>query len=133
MQGFERSMISSVFHNRLKRAMKIQSDPTTLYGILVKTGKMKKNITRKDLRTPTPYNTYTVHGLPLGPIANPGKEALIAAIRPKVSKNLFFVSKNNGTHKFSETYKQHQAAVKKYQLNPKAREGKSWRDLHKKK
>ena len=130
--GFERPMISSVFHNRLRRSMKIQSDPTTLYGILVKTGQMKKNITRKDLRTPTPYNTYTIHGLPLGPIANPGKQALIAAIRPKVSEKLYFVSKNDGTHKFSKTYKEHQEAIKKYQLDPKARQGKSWRDLHKK-
>lgn len=127
--GFERPMISSVFHNRLKKAMRLQSDPTTIYGVWVQTGKMKKNITRKDLTTSTPYNTYTVRGLPFGPIANPGREALKASIQPAVSNNYYFVSKNDGTHQFSRTYDQHLAAVRKYQLDAKAREGKSWRDL----
>lgn len=129
--GFERPMISSVFQNRLKKSMRLQSDPTTIYGVWVKTGKMLKNITRKDLQTSTPYNTYTVTGLPFGPIANPGKAALIAAIVPARSKNYYFVSKNDGTHKFSRTYHEHLAAVRKFQLDPKAREGKSWRDLKK--
>lgn len=129
--GFERPMISSVFHNRLKKSMRLQSDPTTIYGVWVKTGKMLKNITRKDLNTPTPYNTYTVSGLPFGPIANPGKAAIKAAIKPVESNNYYFVSKNDGTHVFSRTYDQHLAAVRKFQLDPKAREGKSWRDLKK--
>lgn len=129
---FERPMISSVFHNRLQRPMRLQSDPTTIYGVWVKTGEMLRNITKKDLQTPTPYNTYTVNGLPKGPIANPGKAALLAAMNPVESKNYFFVSRNDGTHVFTRTYKEHQQAVKDFQLNPKAREGKSWRDLNKK-
>lgn len=128
---FERPMISSVFHNRLKKSMRLQSDPTTIYGIWVNTGKMLKNITKNDLLRPTPYNTYTVPGLPFGPISNPGKEALVAAIKPAESNNFYFVSKNDGTHQFSRTYEQHVAAVRKFQLDPKAREGKSWRDLKK--
>jgi UPF0755 protein len=67
--------------------------------------------------------------LPPGPIANPGKEALAATVKPATSEYLYFVSYNNGTHKFSKDYKEHSAAVQKYQLDPKAREGKSWRDL----
>lgn len=129
--GFERPMISSVFHNRLKKSMRLQSDPTTIYGVWVQTEKMLRNITKKDLTTPTPYNTYTVSGLPFGPIANPGKEALIAAIKPTESNNYYFVSKNDGTHQFSRTYEQHNAAVRKFQMDPKARAGKSWRDLKK--
>ncbi len=127
--GFERPMISSVFHNRLKKSMRLQSDPTTIYGVWVKTEKMLRNITRKDLTTPTPYNTYTVSGLPFGPIANPGKAALIAALKPTESNNYYFVSKNDGTHQFSRTYEQHTAAVRKFQMDPKARAGKSWRNL----
>lgn len=127
--AFERPMISSVFHNRLKKGMRLQSDPTTIYGVWVQTGKMLKNITRKDLAALTPYNTYTITGLPFGPIANPGKAALVAAIRPEESHNYYFVSKNDGTHVFSRTYDEHLAAVRKYQLDPKAREGKSWRNL----
>lgn len=130
--GFERPMISSVFHNRLKKVMRLQSDPTTIYGVWVQTGKMLRNITRKDLQTPTPYNTYTVTGLPFGPIANPGRLALIAAINPEATNNYYFVSKNDGTHAFTRTYDEHLAAVRKFQLDPKAREGKSWRDLNKK-
>lgn len=129
----ERPMISSVFHNRLKKNMRLQSDPTTMYGVWVKTGSTLANITKKDLRTPTPYNTYTVNGLPVGPIANPGKAALIAAMNPLESRNLYFVSRNDGTHKFSRSYEEHLQAVRKFQLDPKAREGKSWRDLNKNK
>jgi len=127
--AFERPEISSVFHNRLRKRMRLETDPTVLYGILDMTGVMKKNITRKDLRTPNEFNTYTISGLPKGPIANPGKAALLAAMKPHQSENLFFVSKNNGTHIFSKNYKDHLKAVKEYQLNAKARKGKSWRDL----
>jgi UPF0755 protein len=119
----ERPLISSVFHNRLQFGMKLQSDPTVIYG---KKGD-KKNITHKDLVTPTPYNTYTIKGLPIGPICNPGKDALIAAIEPASTKYLYFVSRNDGTHVFTTSYDQHRAAVVKFQVDPKAREGKSWR------
>ncbi len=127
--AFERPEISSVFHNRLNKRMRLETDPTVLYGILDLTGTMKKNITRKDLRAPNEFNTYTIFGLPKGPIANPGKEALLAAMKPNSSKNLFFVSKNNGTHVFTTNYKDHLKAVQNYQINAKARKGKSWRDL----
>lgn len=125
----ERPLISSVFHNRLKKKMRIQSDPTIIYGILVNTGIVTKNIRKKDIRAHTKYNTYTVKALPHGPIANPGFESLKAAMAPKASSYLYFVSRNDGTHKFTKNYKDHLKAVRNYQLNEKAREGKSWRDL----
>jgi UPF0755 protein len=129
----ERPVIASVFYNRLAKNMKLQSDPTTMYGYLVATGKTLKNITRNDLLRPTPYNTYTVPSLPFGPIGNPGREALAAAIKPVDSGYFFFVSHNDGTHQFSGTLADHNNAVKKFQLDPLARAGKSWRDLGKKK
>jgi len=125
----ERPLISSVFHNRLKKGMRLQSDPTILYGSLVVTGVVKKNIVKKDLSIPTPYNTYTVKALPLGPIANPGRDALWAAVHPADSNYLYFVSRNDGTHVFTENYKDHERAVRDYQINRKAREGRSWREL----
>lgn len=125
----ERPLISSVFHNRLNRHIRLQSDPTIIYGIWIETGSYKQNITRDDITRPTLYNTYTVPALPLGPIANPGSEALMAAAQPATSPFLFFVSKNDGTHTFSENLGQHNAAVQKFQMDQKARTGKSWRDL----
>ena len=125
----ERPLIASVFHNRLKKKMRLQSDPTTIYGIWEH---YKGNITKNDLLTPTPYNTYTVAALPAGPISNPGKEAIQAALYPQESQYLFFVSHNDGTHEFTETYGDHTKAVKNFQLNKKNKEGKSWRDLSKK-
>jgi UPF0755 protein len=129
----ERGLIASVFHNRLKKRMRLQSDPTILYGILVETGVMKKNISKSDITRSTPYNTYTVAALPAGPIANPGKESLMAAMNPLHSDFLFFVSRNDGTHVFTKNYQDHQKAVRAYQLDSRAREGRSWRDLNKKK
>lgn len=129
----ERPLISSVFHNRMRKNMKLQTDPTVIYGIWVQSGTWNRNISRQDLVTPTPYNTYVIPGLPPSPIANPGLPALMAAVQPAKSEFLFFVSRNDGTHVFSRDYGQHRAAVGDYQLNRKAREGKSWRDLKKKK
>jgi len=108
----ERAIISSVFHNRLERNMRLESDPTVIYGIKNFDG----NIKRKHLRTVTPYNTYQIKGLPAGPIANPGALSLHAALYPEKTSYLFFVSKKDSTHKFSETIKEHNKAVKKYQL-----------------
>ena len=108
----ERPLISSVFHNRLKKGMRLETDPTVIYGIKEFNG----NLTRKDLTTPTPYNTYLIAGLPPGPIANPGKAALEAALYPVDSPYLFFVSKNDQTHQFSSNLADHNRAVKKYQL-----------------
>ncbi len=127
--GPERPIIASVFYNRLKKGMKLQSDPTTIYGIWVATGSYKQNITKDDLLSPTSYNTYTEARLPFGPIANPGLEALTAVFKPAKSEYLYFVSHNDGTHAFSRTYEEHLNAVKRFQLDPSAREGKSWRDL----
>jgi UPF0755 protein len=109
----ERPLISSVFHNRLNKKMRLQSDPTVIYGAKDYDG----NITRNHLITPTPYNTYTKSGLPQGPIANPGKASLEAALFPPKSSYLFFVSKNDNTHFFSTNYDDHREAVRKYQLN----------------
>lgn len=125
----ERPLIASVFYNRLKKGMKLQSDPTIIYGIWVETGAYKQNITKDDILRGTRYNTYTVTRLPWGPIANPGREALAAVLMPASSESLYFVSKNDGTHIFTRTYEDHIRAVKSFQLDPNARQGKSWRDL----
>jgi len=111
----ERPLISSVFHNRLEKNMRLESDPTVIYGIKNFDG----NIKRKHLKTITPYNTYQIKGLPMGPIANPGALSLQAALYPAKSEYLFFVSKKDTTHKFSKTIREHNQAVKKYQLRKK--------------
>ncbi|MFZ4712367.1 MAG: endolytic transglycosylase MltG [Bacteriovoracaceae bacterium] len=122
----ERPIIAGVFHNRLKKKMRLQSDPTTIYGIYETfTGNIKKS----DLMTKSPYNTYTVEALPAGPISNPGLDAMKAVLNPVVSDYLYFVSNNDGTHTFSATYEAHSSAVVELQKNRKSREGKSWRDL----
>ncbi|MDH4205921.1 MAG: endolytic transglycosylase MltG [Desulfobacteraceae bacterium] len=108
----ERPIISSVFHNRLKRNMRLESDPTVIYGIEDYNG----NITRKDLESPTRYNTYTMKGLPPGPISNTGVKAIEAALYPADTKFLYFVSRNDRTHHFSTNFKDHNRAVRKYQL-----------------
>lgn len=108
----ERPIISSVFHNRLKLGMRMESDPTVIYGIENFNG----NLTKKDLLTPTPYNTYIIKGLPPGPIASMGKSALKAALYPSDTQFMYFVSKGDKTHKFSISIKDHRKAVRKYQL-----------------
>lgn len=127
----ERKIISSVFYNRLKKNMRLQSDPTIIYGARVDLGKDLFDIKKSDINQKTRYNTYTINGLPFGPIANPGKASLEAALNPDKTDYFYFVSENDGTHYFSKTYKEHQKAVRKFQLNHKARQGKSWRDLNK--
>lgn len=107
----ERDSISAVFHNRLRRGMKLESDPTVIYGIKDFDG----NLTRRHLSTPSPYNTYVIKGLPPGPICSPGLESLKAALNPSRERYLFFVSKNDGSHYFSETYAEHLKAVNRYQ------------------
>ncbi len=106
--------------------MPLQSDPTTIYGIWER---WDGNLRKGDLRHKTPWNTYMIPSLPLGPIGNPGSEAIKAALYPANSNHLYFVSKNDGTHEFTPTYEAHLAAVRRFQLNSQAREGKSWRDL----
>ncbi|MDX2479112.1 MAG: endolytic transglycosylase MltG [Desulfuromusa sp.] len=113
----EMPLISSVFHNRLKRKIPLQTDPTVIYGIENFDG----NITRKHLTTFTPYNTYLIRGLPPGPIASPGLAALKAAVHPAETKFLYFVARGDGGHQFSKTLSEHNAAVRKYLLQRRMR------------
>ncbi len=108
----ERQQVSAVFHNRLKKGYRLQTDPTVIYGLKNFNG----NLTKKDLRTDHPYNTYTRSGLPVGPIANPGEASLMAALYPAEVSYLYFVAKGDGTHVFSNTLVQHNKAVAIYQL-----------------
>ena len=108
----ERPLIASVFHNRLKRGMRLETDPTVIYGIPDFDG----NLTRKHLEAPTPYNTYLIRGLPPAPIASPGRESLKAALYPAQTDFLFFVSRNNGSHHFSTNLADHTRAVQHYQI-----------------
>jgi len=116
----ERPIIASVFHNRLRIGMKLQSDPTVVYG----TGAFDAPITRTDLKTPTPYNTYVIPALPAGPIANPGRAAIEAVVHPAAGRYLYFVSKNDGTHHFSTNLREHNNAVNKYQRKNGDKSGK---------
>jgi UPF0755 protein len=142
----ERELISSVFHNRLKKGMRLQCDPTVIYGIIEEEktnpslftaaaasyrkirnmfsndpsnksrySDYRGNLTKKHLTTYTPYNTYMIKGLPKGPISNPGLASIKAAIFPLPTKFLYFVSRNDGSHIFSETYTQHLDGVRKFQ------------------
>ena len=108
----ERKHISSVFHNRLKRKMRLQTDPTVIYAIEYFDG----NIRKKDLNIDSPYNTYRHKGLPPGPIASPGIKSIVAALNPIKTSHLYFVSKKDGSHQFSSSLKEHNRAVQKYQL-----------------
>ncbi|MBL8922203.1 MAG: endolytic transglycosylase MltG [Myxococcaceae bacterium] len=117
----ERPRISCVFHNRMNHPDgetkgKLETDPTVIYAKMLRTGVYSKNITREDLLTPHPYNTYKIKGLPPGPIASPGGAAIAAALNPLDCPDYFFVSKNDGTHIFCPDYACHEAQVKKWQV-----------------
>ncbi len=107
----EMPLIASVFLNRLRNGMRMESDPTVIYGMNDFTG----NLTRKDLLESTPYNTYVIRGLPPGPISNPGLASIKAVLYPAETDYLYFVSKNDGTHYFSSSIEEHNRAVWKYQ------------------
>ena len=113
----ERPLISGVFHNRLRRNIPLQSDPTVIYALHGFDGNLRK----KDLSVESPYNTYRVLGLPPGPIANPGSAAIHAALYPAPTEYLYFVSRNDGSHAFSTTLVEHNRAVRKYQLRQRRR------------
>ncbi len=113
----ERSLISGVFHNRLQKDIPLQSDPTVIYAVHEFDGNLRK----KDLSIDSPYNTYQVVGLPPGPIANPGRAAIHAALYPEATDYLYFVSRNDGSHEFSTTLAEHNQAVRKYQLRQRRR------------
>jgi len=114
----DRPLIASVFHNRLKRKMRLDSDPTVIYGIKNFDG----NLTRKHLRTPTPYNTYRKYGLPPTPISNPGRASLQSVLYPAEKKYLYFVARGDGSSEFSKTLREHNKAVWKYQKIRKNRQ-----------
>lgn len=106
----EKALISSVFHNRLRLGMPLQSDPTAVYGVRAFAGK----VTKADIQRPSPYNTYLIKGLPPGPIGNPGADAIKAAIHPADTPYLYFVARQDGTHHFSRTLDEHNRAVQRY-------------------
>lgn len=105
----ERPLISAVFHNRLKKGMRLQADPTAIYGVR----SFRYGVTRNDLRNRTDFNTYIIRGLPPGPIASPGIKSIEAALYPADVQYLFFVSRRDGTHYFSRTYSEHNAAIRR--------------------
>jgi UPF0755 protein len=109
----ERTRVAAVFVNRLKSKMKLQSDPTIIYGLVGGKGSLGRGILKSEISQPTPYNTYVIEGLPPGPIANPGRASIEAAANPARTKELFFVADGTGGHTFSETYDVHQKGVAK--------------------
>ncbi len=109
----ERSRVAAVFVNRLRQKIKLQSDPTIIYGLVGGKGTLGRPIKRSEIQQPSPYNTYVVDGLPPGPIANPGRASLEAAASPARTRDLFFVADGTGGHAFSDSYEQHQKNVAK--------------------
>jgi UPF0755 protein len=112
----ERPLIAAVYHNRLQRGMRLQCDPTVIYAL---GERFDGNLRKADLDLDSPYNTYRYPGLPPGPIANPGRQAIDAAVAPAPVDYLYFVATGNGAHQFSRTLPEHNQAVEKYQLNSK--------------
>src|SRR3954452_10397868 len=109
----ERSRVAAVFNNRIRQRMKLQSDPTIIYGLVGGKGTLGRPIMRSEIDQPTPYNTYVIEGLPPGPIANPGRASLEATASPSRTKEIFFVADGSGGHAFAETLSQHQQNVTK--------------------
>src|SRR5947199_1666005 len=116
----ERSRVAAVFVNRLRQKIKLQSDPTIIYGLVGGKGTLGRPIKRSEIMQPSPYNTYVVDGLPPGPIANPGRASLEATANPARTRDLFFVADGSGGHSFTETYDQHQKNVAKLRTMEKA-------------
>ena len=110
----ERPRIAAVFWNRLDKGMPLQTDPSIIYA-LKQAGRWDGNIRKRDLEMDSPYNTYRRRGLPPGPLGSPGKEAILAVLEPAATRELYFVSRNDGTHEFSETLAAHNRAVNRFQ------------------
>ena len=110
----ERRRVAAVFINRLKRGMRLQSDPTVIYGLARDEGSLGRPLTRADLAQPTPYNTYAIGGLPPGPICHPGREAIAAVLNPLESQELYFVADGSGGHAFATTLREHNRNVAKW-------------------
>jgi UPF0755 protein len=119
----ERTRVASVFVNRLKQHMRLQSDPTIIYGLVGGKGTLGRPIVRSEIEQPTPYNTYVIDGLPPGPIANPGRASLEAVANPARTKELYFVADGTGGHTFSETLDQHQRGVARLRMLEQQRDG----------
>jgi UPF0755 protein len=115
----ERSRVAAVFVNRLRQRMKLQSDPTIIYGLVGGKGTLGRPIKRSEITQPSPYNTYVIDGLPPGPIANPGRASLEATANPARTRDLFFVADGTGGHAFTETYDQHAKNVAKLRASEK--------------
>ncbi|MGL4635035.1 MAG: endolytic transglycosylase MltG [Beijerinckiaceae bacterium] len=110
----ERTRVASVFVNRLNRGMRLESDPTIIYGLVGGKGSLGRGILATEIRQPTPYNTYVINGLPPGPIANPGRASMEATANPSRTRDIFFVADGTGGHAFAETYEQHQRNVARW-------------------
>jgi UPF0755 protein len=110
----ERPRIAGVFINRLRRGMRLQSDPTVVYGLTLGRAPLGRALRRGDLDRPTPYNTYRISGLPPGPIANPGRAAIQAVLHPIASNDLYFVANGAGGHVFAPTFAQHRRNVRRW-------------------
>lgn len=113
-EGAERPMVAGVFVNRLKKGMRLETDPTVIYGLTEGKGPLGRRLLKSDLEKPHPYNTYKIQGLPPGPIANPGKAAILAAIKPAQHNYIYFVADGSGGHAFAETLDQHNKNVAKW-------------------
>jgi UPF0755 protein len=114
--AYERRKVASVFINRLNKGMRLQTDPTVIYGITKGQGVLGRGLRRSELRAKTPYNTYQISGLPPGPIANPGRASIKAALDPDSTDYIFFVADGTGGHAFSVTLKEHNANVAKWRI-----------------
>ena len=121
----ERDRVAAVFVNRLRKPMRLQSDPTIVYGLVGGQGPLGRAITRPDIDSKTPYNTYQIDGLPPGPICNPGRSAIEATLNPAKTSDLFFVADGSGKHVFTTNLKDHNAAVqnwRKFERDQKAKQ-----------
>lgn len=116
-QPSEKPLIAAVFFNRLQKRIRLECDPTVIYGIRLKNPRFRGGLRKKHLKEITPYNTYLIPGLPPGPICSPGLESIKAVLKPAKADYLYFVSKNDGTHKFSRTLEEHNRAVYTYQIS----------------